>query len=136
MSEVRVVAAVLVEAGRVLVARRGPGMSQAGLWELPGGKVEPGESDAAALEREIAEELGLDIVAGASLAESPFRAGGRALRLVAVAARLRGGQLRLLEHAEVAWVGAAALDGLDWCPPDRPLLAAVRAELDRVEQSA
>jgi 8-oxo-dGTP diphosphatase len=136
MSEVRVVAAAVIHQGRLLVAQRGPGQSQAGRWELPGGKVEPGETDAEALVRELMEELGIEVVAGPHLAESPFTVGDRRLRLVAMAARWVAGDLRPVEHAALSWVDAAGLWALDWCPADLPLLPAVLAQLDSAERSA
>jgi mutator protein MutT len=136
MSEVRVVAAAVIHQGRLLVAQRGPGQSQAGRWELPGGKVEPGETDAEALVRELMEELGIEVVAGPHLAESPFTVGDRRLRLVAMAARWVAGDLRPVEHAALSWVDAAGLWALAWCPADLPLLPAVLAQLDSAERSA
>ena len=63
---VLVVAAALVDdSGRVLVQRRPAGKPMAGLWEFPGGKVEPGELPEAALARELQEELGISVEAGA-----------------------------------------------------------------------
>jgi 8-oxo-dGTP diphosphatase len=136
MSEVRVVAAAVIHQGRLLVAQRGPGQSQAGRWELPGGKVEPGETDAEALVRELMEELGIEVVAGPHLAESPFTVGDRRLRLVAMAARWVAGDLRPVEHAALSWVDAAGIWALDWCPADLPLLPAVLAQLDSADRSA
>jgi len=67
-----VTAAVLIENGKVLIARRRPGASQAGLWELPGGKVRAGESPAQCLKREIREELGIEIVVEEFFGESVY----------------------------------------------------------------
>lgn len=136
MPEVRVVAAAVIHEGRLLAAQRGPGQSQAGRWELPGGKVEPGETDAEALVRELMEELGIEVVAGPNLAESPFTVGDRRLRLVALSAAWIGGDLRPVEHAALAWVRAHEVLGLDWCPADLPLLPAVLTLLDSADRSA
>ncbi|HEX2507196.1 MAG TPA: NUDIX domain-containing protein, partial [Miltoncostaeaceae bacterium] len=59
-----VVAAVIERGGRILVSQRGPGVGQSGRWEFPGGKREAGESDRAALVRELREELGVDVDIG------------------------------------------------------------------------
>ena len=61
MHQLIVTAAVLDEAGRVLLGQRAPDVRYGGLWEFPGGKVEPGESDADAASRELAEELGVTV---------------------------------------------------------------------------
>jgi 8-oxo-dGTP diphosphatase len=82
------------------------------------------------------EELGIEVVAGPHLAESPFTVGDRRLRLVAMAARWVAGDLRPVEHAALSWVDAAGIWALDWCPADLPLLPAVLAQLDSADRSA
>jgi mutator protein MutT len=131
---VRVVAAVWIEEGRLLVARRGPGQRQAGLWELPGGKVEPGESDGAALERELAEELGVQVRAGPSIAEAVHHYDHGSICLVATRCWRSEGEPVAREHAALAWVSEAQLEALEWAPADVPLLESVR-QLLREEAS-
>ncbi len=70
-----VVAGALIFEGRLLVAQRARPPELAGLWELPGGKVAPGETDAAALERELEEELGIEVAVGARLGDDVRLAG-------------------------------------------------------------
>ena len=62
--QINVVGAVILDEGRVMCAQRGPDGSLPGMWEFPGGKIEPGESPQEALKREILEELGCNIVVG------------------------------------------------------------------------
>ena len=77
-----VVAGVITDAdGRILLARRAEGRELAGLWEFPGGKVEPGETPEAALARELEEELGLDVDVGTPLIDVPQQTPTRRLRL-------------------------------------------------------
>ena len=130
---VQVVGAAVIDGGRVLVAQRSGG-PYGGLWEFPGGKVEPGESDLSALVRECREELGVEITPGDFLGEVLLDgrvAGGApgASTLRVWSARLAGGQPVAREHAALRWVGAGDLDGLDWIAADRPLLPAVRTHL-------
>lgn len=130
MSPLRVVAAVLVRDGRVLAAQRPAHKSQGGLWELPGGKVEPGETDAQALARELREELGVDVVVGAAVAEGLHPYPARPVLLVALRCSLAPGAEPVAhEHQALRWVDAPGLDGLAWAPADLPLLPAVRALL-------
>jgi len=130
----QVVGAALVDdRGRVLVAQRGSG-SLAGLWEFPGGKVEPGESDLAALVRECTEELGVQIAPRAFLGEVPLDgvvAGGApgASTLRVFWGRVVAGELVAHEHTELRWLTADELEDLDWIAADRPLLPAVRTLL-------
>ena len=131
--EVHVVGAAIVRDGRCLVAQRGPAMRLPGKWEFPGGKVEDSEDPRAALAREVREELGLEIAVGELLGtgrDDDGSAGGDvAVRLDVYLTTLLGGELRLLEHADVRWLTAAELDGVDWAAADRPLLPLLRARL-------
>lgn len=120
-----VAAAILGPKGdHVLVARRTAPAATAGRWELPGGKVEPGESPEAALAREIGEELGCLIeVLDWLPAEAPI-GGGLVLR--AATARITAGEPRPHGgdggHDMIRWLAADELDEVDWLEPDRPFL--------------
>ncbi|SNR63192.1 (deoxy)nucleoside triphosphate pyrophosphohydrolase [Blastococcus mobilis] len=131
----QVVGAAIVDEGRVLVAQRSGGPYD-GLWEFPGGKVERGESDLAALVREIAEELGVEVVpqtfVGEVLLDGVVGGGAPGSSTLRVwSARLGGGTPVAHEHAALRWVRADELEALDWIPADRPLLPAVRTLLTR-----
>ncbi|MFT4084391.1 MAG: (deoxy)nucleoside triphosphate pyrophosphohydrolase [Nocardioides sp.] len=122
-----VVAAAILERGRVLAARRTSPPAAAGRWELPGGKVEPGEDPAVALVREIGEELGclvevLDWLPG----RSPIGGTETTAELVAATARISAGEPRPREHDQLRWLGADDLDSVDWLEPDRPFLEPLR----------
>ena len=136
---VQVVGAALVDGDRVLVAQRSGGPYD-GCWEFPGGKVEPGEEELAALVREIGEELGVAVVPQAFLGEVVLDgvvAGGppSASTLRVWWGRVQpGSEVTAHEHSELRWLGADDLESLDWIPADRPLLPAVRALLTRPGQ--
>ena len=136
MEPVTVVAAALVHEGRVLAARRTWPAAAAGRWELPGGKVEPGERPEDALVREVREELGCDVEVVAWLDGTvPIRQ-GLVLR-AAVVRPVPGADLDLdpVDHDEVRWLAAHELGlgpeegGVDWLEPDRPFLPAVARHL-------
>jgi 8-oxo-dGTP diphosphatase len=117
------VACVIFRAGRVLAGRRTEPPHLAGGWELPGGKVEAGESDEAALVREIAEELGVSVRLGARVG-GDWPLGPYALR-VWIAAIDDGGEPAPLEdHDLLAWVPLDDLDQVAWLAGDREPLAA------------
>ncbi|MFK7931346.1 MAG: (deoxy)nucleoside triphosphate pyrophosphohydrolase [Myxococcota bacterium] len=112
----------IIKDRRVLIALRGPGRDLAGLWELPGGKVESGEADAQALVRELREELGVQVQVGERIGVSEHEGGTRPLVLVAYACTLIGGSPQPLEHRALEWVGERDLLGRAWAPADVPLL--------------
>jgi len=127
-----VVAAALIDVdGRVLVAERPPGGSLAGLWEFPGGKIEPGETPEAALVRELAEELGID-TAASCLAPAGFASHAYAdfqLLLLLYACRKWRGVPRGVEGQRLQWRRVPELFTLDMPPADRPLLGLLAALL-------
>ncbi|GAC1336401.1 MAG: (deoxy)nucleoside triphosphate pyrophosphohydrolase [Myxococcales bacterium] len=126
---VRVVAALIERDGRLLVARRHDQGARAGLWEFPGGKVEPGEGDAAALQRELREELGVEAGIGALYARVEHRYPEVLVDLVLYKATLGGGsEPRPLAAQEVRWVRRGDLLALPFCEADRPLLAPLARE--------
>ncbi len=114
--------------GRVLVAERPEGKSMAGLWEFPGGKVEPGESPEAALIRELREELGIETwrsclapLTFASHSYEDFH-----LLMPLFACRKWEGVVTAREGQRLKWARAAELRDLPMPPADVPLVAALR----------
>ncbi|MCH7929868.1 MAG: (deoxy)nucleoside triphosphate pyrophosphohydrolase [Proteobacteria bacterium] len=123
---VLVVAVALIDAdGRVLLARRPEGKPMAGLWEFPGGKVEPGETPEAALMRELHEELGIDICVPclAPLTFASHAYDGFHLLMPLYVLRKWDGIVRPREGQETAWVRPKALRDYPMPPADEPLVA-------------
>ena len=115
-----VVAAALVAAdGRICLQQRPAGKQHGGLWEFPGGKVEPGESPVAALVRELAEELGLSL-AQEALVPCGFAADGRIVILL-YAGRQWSGEAAALEGGAVGWFAPEQLAAQPMPPLDYPL---------------
>lgn len=112
------VGAVLQRGGLILAARRGSGMTQPGVWEFPGGKVEPGETPAEALRREIAEELGCTVDVGEHVATCEHDSGSGIVILDTYRCTLVAGEPYATEHDEIRWVAASELADLDWSPAD------------------
>jgi 8-oxo-dGTP diphosphatase len=109
------------------VAQRERPPELAGLWELPGGKVAAGESDAAALVRELEEELGIQVTVGARLGHDV--ALNDQLTLRAYLVTRTGGSVQPRDHRALRWVTAEDLDGLAWVPADRGWVPDLRAAL-------
>jgi 8-oxo-dGTP diphosphatase len=128
-----VVGVALLHGGRVLAARRAAPPAPAGSWELPGGKVEPGEDPGACAVREIAEELGCTVAVTGWLDGStvvPAGASGGDLVLRVATARLVEGDPVPTEHDAVRWLRATELAEVPWTEPDVPFLGAVRENLE------
>ena len=119
--------AAIVRDGRVLAARRTRPADAAGRWELPGGKVEPGEDPEAALVREICEELAC-VVEVQRWLPGQTRIGGELVLRVATAV-LVSGEPEPHEHDLVRWLGPDELYEVDWLESDRPFLEPLREVL-------
>ncbi|MFD9462863.1 (deoxy)nucleoside triphosphate pyrophosphohydrolase [Streptomyces sp. NPDC060027] len=129
-----VVGAALVHGGRLLAARRSAPPDLAGRWELPGGKVEPGETPERALVRELREELGVEAeVLERVPGEWPLKPG---YVLVVWAARLlpgSAGPRPLEDHDELRWLAPGEIWDVDWLDQD---VGAVKGALPWLDPGA
>jgi mutator protein MutT len=114
---VRVVAAVIKHEGRLLVAQRPFGKRYGGLWEFPGGKCEPGESDAVALARELREEFGVQVT-DVSAAAAEFHDPGSPYLIVFLPVIIRR-QPECREHVAIRWATWSELASMSLAPTDR-----------------
>ncbi len=124
-----VVAGALISGSALLVAQRQRPPELAGLWELPGGKVAAGETEAEALARELREELGAEVAVGARVGDDVVL--GETLVLRAYVVAHTDGTLHAHDHRELRWVTAAELDDLPWVPADRSWLPELSKLLGR-----
>ena len=126
---VDVVGAVVRDGDRVLMAQRPEGKAQTGLWEFPGGKVEPGETPEEALARECREELLLEIESPRVITSVIHRYPAMTIRLMLVECRARPGSVPVPQEGQaVGWYRAADMDSLPLCPADRELIPFVFPE--------
>ncbi|RBQ18576.1 DNA mismatch repair protein MutT [Spongiactinospora rosea] len=123
-----VVGAAIVAGGRLLAAQRAEPPALYGGWEFPGGKVNPGESEVAALIRECDEELGVLIKVGARVGGDWALADGYLLRVWL--AEVVAGVPEPKEHLELRWLARSDLYTVPWLPADLPIVHAVEKLLD------
>ena len=122
-----VVAALVERDGRFLACRRAPEKARGGMWEFPGGKVEPGETRAQALTRELAEELGVRAEAGEQAAQVVHAYDDVTVRLTLLRVTLLGEPQRL-EHADMRFMTMEGAQSEPFCPADRRLLRQLAGE--------
>lgn len=130
--EINVVGAVVVNNGKVLSARRSPSMSLAGLWEFPGGKIEPGETPQDALTREMREELLCSVEVGEQVESTRHEYEFGFVTLTTFYSTIDEGEPRLTEHSEIRWIPAAELDSVEWAPADVPAVEKIMRDFSTV----
>jgi 8-oxo-dGTP diphosphatase len=121
-----VVCAIIERDGRFLIARRTEGRHLALKWEFPGGKVEAGESEIEALERELFEELQVRVEVIERLTPVEYSYPERSLRLIAFRCRIVDGVPVATDHEELRWIGIDEASVYDFPEADLPVLAEYR----------
>lgn len=122
MKAIVVTAALLIDNGRILIARRPAGDKLAFKWEFPGGKLESGETLEECLFREMKEEFDIEIQVGSFFAESCYEYERGAIRLMVFWARLIKGELKPTAHDKIMWITSKELANYDFAPADVPLV--------------
>lgn len=120
-----VAAAIFDGSGRVLIAERPAGKHMAGRWEFPGGKVASGEAEETALCRELAEELGIEVMAAQPMMRLTHRYPDREVELSMWVVERYRGEPQALDGQRLKWVKRAQLAGEDILEADRPFVAAL-----------
>lgn len=127
VSVVEVAAALVEEAGRLLIARRPAGVHLAGLWEFPGGKREAGESWEECLARELREELGIEVAVDGEVRRVRHDYPDRTIEIRFFRCRRLAGEPRPLKVAEIAWVAPSDLARYRFPPADAELVGELTA---------
>lgn len=117
-----VTAAIIEKDGLVLAARRRKGKHLAGYWELPGGKLETGESPEFCLVRELKEEFDVETTVGSFFGENIHNYNGKVVRLLAYQVTHNKGDFKLIDHDKILWLALDDLRSVKWAPADIPLV--------------
>ena len=121
MKQIEVVAAIIQRDGAYFATQRGYGEFE-GMWEFPGGKIEPGESREVALKREIQEELGVDIVIEDLLCTTEYDYPSFHLTMHCYLCSVKSGEIELREHKSARWLTTKTLDSVEWLPADKYII--------------
>lgn len=121
MKKIEVVAAVILKAGEYFATQRGYGEFE-GLWEFPGGKIEPGENCDEALKREIQEELGVNIAVDEFLCTTDYDYPSFHLTMHCYLCSIESGNIELREHKSARWLTVEMLNSVEWLPADRAVV--------------
>ena len=128
MKQIEVVTAIIHRDGAYFATQRGYGEFE-GIWEFPGGKIEPGEGREDALKREIQEELGVDITIGELLCTTEYDYPTFHLTMHCYLCSVASGEIELREHKSAQWLTAETLDTVEWLPADITLIEKIRAAI-------
>jgi len=129
--QIYVSCAIIEQDGLVFVAQRSTVMALPLKWEFPGGKIKKGESPTACLQREISEELGVNIQIVQKLPESTYQYPEFTVTLYPFVCTILKGKIKLSEHADMIWLPPRKLAELDWAEADLPIVASYCQQLKR-----
>ena len=118
---IKVAAAIIMKEGKIFATQRGYGEFKDG-WEFPGGKIEQGETPIQALEREIKEELAVEIKVGSLFDTIEYDYPGFHLTMYCFLCTIKSGEFVLKEHEAAKWLTRELLNSVDWLPADIALI--------------
>ena len=134
MKTVRVVAAIIIDDGKVFATQRGYGEFKDG-WEFPGGKIDAGETPEEALVREIKEELDTEVEVQELLDTVEYDYPNFHLSMDCFICKIKSGDLVLKEHEAAAWLKKETLYSVDWLPADQGLIEKIKNILENGKQA-
>ena len=129
---IQVAAGLIARGGRYLIARRKADTHLGGLWEFPGGKREPGESLTDCLQRELREELGIDVTGPVHFRTIRHEYSEKTVELHFFHCTIRRGEARAMDCEEIRWVMPGELTSYEFPPADRPLLEALKQDREHM----
>lgn len=126
MKQIEVVAAIILREGAYFATQRGYGEFE-GMWEFPGGKIEPEETAESALKREIQEELGIDITIDKFLCTTEYDYPLFHLTMHCYLCSIISGKIEFREHKSAQWLTAETLDNMKWLPADKEVVEKLKS---------
>ena len=126
-NSIRVTAAIMVNDGMLLIAKRKPTARLPNLWELPGGKIEPNETPEECLKRELKEEFEINVTVAEHLGSNIHTYDFGTIELIAYRTNWEDGDLILKDHEEIRWVFTHELDQFDFAPADKAFVKKLRS---------
>ena len=123
---IRVVCGIIYKDEKILLTRRKKGKSLEGYWEFPGGKVEEGETDKSALERELNEELGLSVSELTYFSENKHEYETFSIHLIAYKCYANDNPKKLIDHDKFEWVSVNEIRNFNLADADRPILEKIQ----------
>jgi 8-oxo-dGTP diphosphatase len=137
MEPITVVCAVILSDNKVLATLRSSNMSQGGLWEFPGGKMEENEEAEACIIREIKEELAIDIQVLWQLSSSEYAyPQSSAIRLLPFVCLQRSGELKLIQHDDFRFLTKAELFTVSWASADLPIVEELSRDWNLIQENS
>jgi 8-oxo-dGTP diphosphatase len=124
----KVVAAIIKDKDKILIAQRNSKDHLAGKWEFPGGKIEPGETPEECLVREIREELRIDVEIGSFYDDNVYGSKDQAIHLLFYWAEVMNGKITAIVHDDVKWITIKELARFDFAPADIPIVKRLERE--------
>ena len=133
---IQVTGAIIIQNDRVLAARRALHKHMGGYWELPGGKIEEGETPEESLARELSEEMGIIVEVGEHFYSNQHDYGDKQIILMAYICFWAGGDLILNDHDAIEWCTSQDIANLNWAPADIPIVQALAASMKNSKVSS
>ena len=129
----KVVAAIIKDKSRLLIAKRHSKDPLAGKWEFPGGKIEPGETPEECLVREIREELRVEVEIGSFYVDNVYGSKVQTIHLLFYWAKVINGEVTPIVHDDVKWITIKELASFDYAPADMPIVKRLEREYTSFE---
>ena len=129
MKKINVVGAVIISENRILCAQRSENMSLPLMWEFPGGKIEKDETEIAALQRELKEEMKCEVIVGDKVTTTVHEYPFGEVTLTTYKCELQDKLPQLTEHKAIKWLSVDELDTLTWAPADIPAVEILMNEV-------